>query len=141
MVYWYNNSPNAAGVVPSETIFVYTEDLGTADEDTAVQGGCNPYSVGDNVYVKPSKARCSTPWDVKVVTAILSPTAVEIGGVPRHVADVRRASRACDVFVENGHGPVDAAEGAVTTNAVTDQRGRCTRPRRAPAYLADYAVG
>lgn len=155
MVYWYNNSPNVAGIVPSETVFVYAKELSTAEEGAAVQGdesGCNPYAVGDTVYVKPSKARCSTPWDMRVVTAILSPTAVEIGGIPRHVADVRLVSRvglsgACDDSLVDGNRPVDAGDDSLVdgnrpVDAVgTERGGRCTRARRAPAYLSDYAVG
>ena len=47
------------------------------------------YRVGDKVFVKPPGARCTTHWGRGVVTALSSTRAVEVGGIPRHVADVR----------------------------------------------------
>ena len=52
-------------------------------------GTASPFRVGDLVFVKPSQMRCKSQWPTGRVTAILSEQAVEVNGIPRHVADCR----------------------------------------------------
>ena len=40
--------------------------------------------------MKPPVSRCTTPWGKGVVTEINSDNNVEVNGIPRHVADLRR---------------------------------------------------
>ena len=42
------------------------------------------------MFVKPPVSRCTTPWGKGVVTEINSDNNVEVNGIPRHVADLRR---------------------------------------------------
>ena len=58
-----------------------------ADEDRGDHG----IAVGDQVFVRPPGARCTTPWPRGEVTQICSPQTIEVDGTPRHVADVRLA--------------------------------------------------
>ena len=88
MVFWYNMSPNQAGVVPMDTVMGYEVHVPCAARSTdGLDRGVEacPYQAGDHVYVRPHGARCTTPWLSKVVSAVLSDTNVEIDGVPRHV--------------------------------------------------------
>lgn len=52
-------------------------------------GVAGRFNVGDLVFVKPSPMRCTARWPTGRVTAILSEHAVEVDGIPRHVADCR----------------------------------------------------
>ena len=46
--------------------------------------------MGDEVWVKPPNARCTSQWKKGVVTKVNTNNNVEVNGVPRHVPDVRR---------------------------------------------------
>lgn len=89
MVYWYNNSLNVDGIVPCERLFNYTtktpDALGTVNRDTSL----NPYKIGDQVYVKPGVAKCTSIWRTGNITALVSNTAVKVDGMTRYVSDVR----------------------------------------------------
>ncbi len=115
MVVFYNHSPNAQGVVPANTIYTYLSKnlpgvgvMADQQRDTAD----NPYRIGDSVYVRPPGARCTTTWPVATVQEILSNTAVKIGGVPRHVRDIRLAGRQL--------GPSESGEVERNGNGVED---------------------
>lgn len=47
-------------------------------------------SQGEEVFVKPPNAKCTTPWNRGIVTAITQEGAIEVDGVNRHIADIRR---------------------------------------------------
>ena len=57
-----------------------------ADDDR----GSNAFSIGDEVWVKPSVPSCTKPWAPGRVTAIQSKHTICIDGMPRHVHEVRR---------------------------------------------------
>ena len=67
----------------------------SATEDTRQQSGpsnhteTNRYKIGDHVWVKPSNGRCDTRFNRGIVTGVVSEQAVEVGGIPRHVRDLR----------------------------------------------------
>ena len=46
--------------------------------------------IGDEVWVKPPNARCTTKWKKGHVTGITSRNNVSVDGMPRHVLDIRR---------------------------------------------------
>lgn len=50
---------------------------------------CKQLSCWTKGFVKPPDARCTTRWKNGVVTAIPSERSAEVGGIPRHIADVR----------------------------------------------------
>lgn len=93
MVYWYNFSAKTDGSTPADSVYRYggqslPEVTGKSfrkQRDTQL----NPFSVGDQVYVKPPNARCTSSWSIGEVTAIISNTAVKVGGTPRHISDLR----------------------------------------------------
>ena len=53
----------------------------------------NSYQAGDQVYVKPGKARCDTIWRHGIVARVQADNVVEVDGVNRHVAGVRHVEQ------------------------------------------------
>ena len=91
MVYWYNNTPNYAKVVPAVALYSYHARLPGEPTRMARKPSINmnPYRVGDQVYVRPGQARCDSKWEGAAVTGIVSENVVEVDGINRHIADVR----------------------------------------------------
>jgi transposase InsO family protein/ribonuclease HI len=94
--FWYNLAPmdGNSESAPSTVLFSSNYRWRNPSSSVAVSlcpssGGGGPFCVGDLVYVKPSPMRCTTQWPTGRVTAILSEHAVEVDGIPRHVADCR----------------------------------------------------
>lgn len=50
----------------------------------------NIFIVGEDVWVKPNGAKCSSAWNVGRITKILSERKVEVNGIARHILDVRK---------------------------------------------------
>ena len=101
-VFWYNAAPLANGSSPSSILLQSGCEWRNPNVPVPAQPPLPPvtsFSVGDQVYVKPPDARCHTPWMEGRVTAIISDTAVEVNGVPRHVAECR-----CIPDFDNGGG-------------------------------------
>ena len=94
-VYLYNVTPkddSGEETAPANTIYRYTMRVRGVDEPTRdpgepTEGG--GYRVGDRVWVKPPLGRCDAKYSEGRVTGIVSPHAVEVDGVPRHVRDLR----------------------------------------------------
>ncbi|XP_067932771.1 uncharacterized protein [Watersipora subatra] len=90
MLYWYNNSPNANGVVPFRRLCNYNPQK---QETTRISAkwdiNLNPYKVGDQVYVKPGNAKCTSVWKTGKVTSLVSNTAVKVDDMTRHIGDLR----------------------------------------------------
>ena len=60
------------------------------------------FDVGDEVWVNPPGARCTTPWKPGIVTGVNYKYNVEIDRVPRHVHDIRRLANNFDERGEQG---------------------------------------
>ncbi|KAF2360595.1 Reverse transcriptase RNA-dependent DNA polymerase [Trinorchestia longiramus] len=73
-VYWYNSTPRSG-----------------QDELSVLQRSCNDSSIraGEEVWVKPSNANCTTRWGRGIVTGVNSSNNIEVDGVSRHVRKVR----------------------------------------------------
>ena len=77
--------------VPQRSVFSYEWRLPCVKPETARRQDINSrVQIGDEVWVRPGLARCSTQWGRGFVTGINSDNNVEIDGVPRHILDVRR---------------------------------------------------
>ena len=83
----------------------------------------------------PPGSRCTTPWELGTVTAILSPAAIEIGGTPRHISNIRKLEDGNGVGSNDVHGVDDNVQ--VSVDAVA----RCvpSRSRHPPTWMRDYA--
>ena len=123
----FNNTPNSANVIPAAALYSYETRLpGEPRREErprdlrAEVTGANPYRVGDQVYVKPGKARCDTKWRCGGVTKVVSDKVAEIDEVNWHVADVRLAEQrrrnhgeqqCMEMEVECDHGHLAAVVG------------------------------
>jgi transposase InsO family protein len=138
MVFWYNLSP-MEGVdsrsVPSYNVFNYEwKPPGVAlEKSTTPENGFIP---GEKVYVKPSHARCTSRWARGVVTGAAGPLSVEVDGIPRHVADVRRVETAGQSVTDedtNDNESEDADDGETMYH-------RPVRMRRLPGRFDDFQM-
>ena len=93
-VFWYNVSPRAGqseDSVPQKSVFKYEwRQSCVAPEDTGDRSGVDIGSirVGEEVWVKPPNARCTSQWGKGRVTGVNSRNNVMVDGVPRHILDV-----------------------------------------------------
>ena len=95
-VYWYNVTPKDdvdPASAPANKLYSYEIRVRGVDRVlTDELGDVNsPYDVGDDVWVKPLGSRCNTKYQLGTVTKLISPHTVEVGGMPRHVRDLRPA--------------------------------------------------
>ena len=95
MVHWYNTTPKYGTnscTAPAAMTYKYSWRVPTSSKEStiAIEDVDNRYKIGDEVFVKPPVSRCTTPWGKGVVTEINSDNNVEVNGIPRHVADLRR---------------------------------------------------
>ena len=88
----------------------------------------NRVQIGDEVWVCPGSAHCSTQWNRGFVTGINSDNNVEIDGIPRHILDVRR------VVLDEPEQEPEQPGGA----AGEEGRRFPRRDRVAPIWMRDY---
>jgi hypothetical protein len=143
MVYWYNAAPKEGAnesSLPCSGIFAYRWRYpGKGQEATAQQPLMKLFRIGEQVFVKPGNAKCTTVWTTGTVTGVGSTeTAVEVDGIPRHVADVRRmeleqtqAVSATQRQAEDSNETSGPAEKANVIDAVEEPPPQSERPRRA----------
>ena len=82
-----------------------------------------------------SGARCTTRWDLKTLTSVLSDVAVEVDGMPRHVSNVKLH---CPSEVATGE---DHSMNVANSECAQDEiipAVRLARAHRAPAWHSDY---
>lgn len=94
VVYLYNLMPREEGRAPQQYVFCSKwtcrpwvkrrEESSSHDLD---------HWIGEEVFVKPAVMNCVTPWPRGRVTGISEQGGIEVNGIPRHVADVRRISQ------------------------------------------------
>ncbi|XP_067942918.1 uncharacterized protein [Watersipora subatra] len=90
MLYWYNNFRNADGVVPFKRLFNYNLQKKETTRILAKRDiSLNPHKVGDQVYLKPGNAKCTSVWKTGKVTSLVSNTAVKVDDMTRHIGDTR----------------------------------------------------
>ena len=160
-VFWYNVSPRSGQdrkTVPQLAVFAYEwrqpwEQVEKYPEDDS--GGSSKLQVGDEVWVKPPLAKCTSKWPKGTVTAVNSPCNIEVDGIPRHVLDLRpivgdtsdREVNLDDEIdyevseVEEEH-EENVEELAPTAAASEVQTGRRypARIRQPPVWMSDYSA-
>ena len=101
----------------------------------------NKHCIGDHIFVKPARAKCTTRWPMGFVTAVHSATQIKVDGMLRHVTDCRPAD-----------GTSGMSTGAVKEEETTEEEtvhvvggdieSLLTRysghDRHPPTYLKDY---
>ena len=142
-VFWYNIAPLKNNDAASPSSMLFQSDRRWRNPNNAPDVSDEPifdasFEVGVKVFVKPADARCSTPWPIGTVTAVISDTQIEVDGVPRHVADCRRVPES---LTDAGQGSNDSTteeesssdeqdENDDTQSANSDPPLAVRRPRR-----------
>ena len=91
-VFWYNMSARDGQnetTVPQRAVFKYEwrhPCMKTKDED---EMKTSTIAVGQEVWVKPPNARCTTKWTKGRVTRVNSASNIEVNYMPRHILDIR----------------------------------------------------
>ena len=80
--------------------------------------------IGEEVWVRPEGARCTTRWGRGIVTGMDSANNIEVDGVPRHILDFRPV--------------VQEVPKGLTANVEDEIRRYPRRDRHAPTWMRDY---
>ncbi|XP_043231265.1 uncharacterized protein LOC122386281 [Amphibalanus amphitrite] len=102
-VFRYNVLPQddtTADSAPACRLYQYRVRVQGVDQDNVARErkATDPsvFCPGDKVWVRPPDGRCDSRYETGEITGIVSPQCVEVGGVPRHVKDLRpRAPSEC----------------------------------------------
>ena len=131
-VFFYNVAPRSGQKpesVPQRSLFTYDWRLpGQPAETSRPDGGGARVQIGEEVWVKPGNARCTTHWTRGEVTGINSSNNIEVDGMARHVLDLRRV-------VEESDGSTDEEDAGATEEPRYPQRDR-----NAPQWMRDYVA-
>ena len=139
-VFWYNITPRSGQdeqSVPQHLIYRYSWRHPLVVPETE-RDEAAPVRIGEEVWVKPPNARCTTRWSKGLVTGVSSRNNVSVDGMPRHILDVRRVvlPHSPDEEVPNGDqhpGGEDGARAEALEPAT--RRGRVRRP---PVWMTDF---
>ena len=92
-VYWYNVTSKddaSASTAPANIIYSYTARIKGVDVMLPPEdAGPSSYKVGDSVWVKIPRGRCTTQFGKGTITGVYSPHSVLVDGTRHHVKDVR----------------------------------------------------
>ena len=133
-VFWYNVSPRVrqeASSVPQTAVHAYTWRLPVEEPEMKDRGVPDSIEVGDQVWVRPGGARCTTKWSKGQVTDINSSNNVSVDGMPRHILDIRPVVHPQDR--DSG----ESEEEQVDEPSLPRRSGRI---RHQPGWMADYVT-
>uniref|UniRef100_A0A0L8HD67 Uncharacterized protein n=1 Tax=Octopus bimaculoides TaxID=37653 RepID=A0A0L8HD67_OCTBM len=137
-VFWYNMSPRAIFRYEWRHPCIASMRLRGEEEHAFVQ-------IGEEVWVKPPNARCTSQWGRGTITSINSKNNVSVDGMPRHVLDVRKIVSASEDGTscsgqddEDSSSRQDDEGSAPGTQASPGVAQRPQRERYPPPWLADY---
>ncbi|CAE1259502.1 unnamed protein product [Acanthosepion pharaonis] len=91
-VFWYNMSPKSGqreDTVPHRAVYTYQWRHPRVGSCLTRSDGPESIRIGEEVWVKPTGARCTTKWTRRMVTGAQSRINVEVDGMPRHILDLR----------------------------------------------------
>lgn len=145
-VFWYNISPRSGldeTTVPQRAAFRY--EWRHPSKVPAVRGeGTATIDIGEEVWVKPPDAKCTSQWKIGKVTDVHSANNLSVDGVPRHILDVRRLIRPSEdeesSEEQSEGGEVDCGNNQEEVREQEVLR-RSQRERRPPGWMRDYEGG
>ena len=144
MVHWYNITPRDGGreeSVPSSRLYSYKWRCLAKEEKEEKHDALSDLSVGEEVFVKPPGAKCSTEWSIGVVSGLGDRGTVEIDGIPRNANDIRSLKteeKVSQNAIQSQLEVLDYEE--IATNAATNHVQRQLRERRRPMHLDNYVA-
>ena len=135
-VFWYNLAPRSGldeTTVPQRSVFRYEWRHPSKIPSGEIKGNAATINIGEEVWVKPPDAKCTTQWKKGTVTDVHSQNNLSIDGIPRHVLDVRR------VILPSESSEEDGSQGDVQEVEIVPRRSQ--RERRPPVWMQDYETG
>ena len=132
-VFWYNMSPREGQCeesVPQRSLFKYDWRHPAADVPISQAEQDETVRMGEEVWVKPPEARCTTQWCRGVVTGVKSRNNVEVDAIPRHILDIRRVVSTSEESEEEGEQEAG--------HEVEEAQRYPQRERRPPVWMKDY---
>ena len=136
-VFWYNMSPRSgqnASTVPQCAVHSY-EWRHPMLQPNIEKMDSSPVEVrvGEEVWVKPPDARCTSHWTKGVITNINSACNVEVNRMPRHILDIRRV-------IPSSIPESSSADDSTSPSEVPseDVRRYPQRDRHPPQWMSDY---
>ena len=137
-VFWYNMAPRSGqdeNTVPQRAIFKYNWRHPSVVPEQERFGGRSTVQVGEEVWVKPPDARCTSQWKKGIVTGVNSANNVAVDGTPRHILDVRKVILAQDDEAESDGGSL---EGEQIDPPRPPESRYPRRERRPPLWMDGY---
>ncbi|KAI0985746.1 hypothetical protein GJ496_011071 [Pomphorhynchus laevis] len=106
------------------------------------------FSPGDAVFIRPPGSRCFTKWPMQVVTGAGNGLSVEVAGIPRHIADIRKATdcknySGMSILNANNYNEPHSltdADDDILSDTPYEITPSVQRKRNAPPYLRDYVM-
>lgn len=150
-VYWYNSSPRVGQderTVPQLAVFKYMWRHPCAMPTQIGDGGASSLQIGEEVWVKPPNAHCTTKWGKGRVTDVHSQNNVSVDGMPRHILDIRRVVTESDgecsgneQEVNDNQGPSEQGQQWNNEEMEDDREPRrSNRVQRLPTWTKDYEM-
>ncbi|CAE1278890.1 unnamed protein product [Acanthosepion pharaonis] len=90
-VFWYNMSPKSGqreDTVPHRAVYSYQWRHPRVVPCLTLSDGPESIRIEEEVWVKPTGARCTTKWTRGMVTGAQSCNNVEVDSMPRHILDL-----------------------------------------------------
>ena len=140
-VYWYNVAPKDTQkeeTVPQKSVCSYNWRIKGYNNDKEEEEPQCEVKVGDEVWVKPGNARCTTKWREGIVTGVNSDNNVDIDGMARHILDIRRRNNGEEDETEEEQNGSNSDEDIEQENIQPDGRRYPIRDRAPPAWMGDY---
>ena len=146
-VFWYNTSPRSGqseDSVPQLALFRYEwrhPALQPYQESNEREARV---TVGEEVWVKPPNARCTTQWQKGRVTRINSRNNISVDGMPRHILDIRRVilpSESVEEPAEEGEEQEEEALLLEVANGDADWEREAAGMQEEEAVLYEVANG
>ena len=134
-VFWYNMAPRSGldeATVPQRAVFRY-EWRHPSTVPVGETKGAATIDIGEEVWVKPPDAKCTSQWRKGRVTDVHSPNNLSVDGIPRHILDVRR------VILPSESSEEDGSQEEVQEVEIGPRRSQ--RERRQPDWMQDYEIG
>jgi len=136
-VYWYNLAPKDGqkeDSVPQKSVYQYDWKMKGHREKVEKEEPQCEVKVGEEIWVKPGDARCTSKWREGIVTRINSENNVDVDGMARHILDIRRRNGGTE------EAQVDRNEEVEGEQDECQQNGRRfpSRDRNPPVWMRDY---
>ena len=141
-VFWYNLTPRSRDpqIIPHQELFNYEWRNPLVEPVVHHKAEEANVEIGDEVWVKPPHARCTTEWRKGHITEINSQNNVSVDGTSRHILDVRPVLRPADLMEDSNRTIREEDDNHCENNMVEQLPMRPQRNIRPPMWTTDYVM-